>query len=110
MEGIVEHFRSERDDLRLKLQRVEEQLAQANSQVLRLNGEVESLKGSKDLLVREIDSVKKMASNWEMDNERLRADLKVQREDNQLLRGKVTGLEQRLLVAVCAVYWSPFSR
>lgn len=101
MEGIVDHYFKQRNELQNRLRAVEEQLAEANLKVLRLTGEVHTLKSSNDLLTKEMESVQKMSNNWRTDNERLREDLKLQRDDNQLLRDKVKGLEQeRRLMAV----------
>ena len=86
MEGIVEHFRSDRDDLRIRLQASEAALAEERAKVFTLAARVEV--------------AERLPKTWEEDNKRLREDyrtlredLRALREENRTFREKIDGLD-----------------
>jgi predicted nuclease with TOPRIM domain len=82
MEGIVQHFVSERNDLRSKLQESENTLTEERAQGFKLEAEAKA--------------VKTLAQYWEGDNQRLREDSKALREENKVLRERIRALEETL--------------
>lgn len=98
-----DHFRKQRDELKLKLN-------EADNQITQLMLDVRTLKESKNLLQGEVDSIKGLLKHWEKYSEMIKGDLDQQRKDNEALRNRIDKLEREKVSMVCSAYSTPITR